>query len=174
MTVRSKALDDQAGYIFVREKTHRSLGGKDRLMLHAAGGKGERRSQILFRELGVRFKYLAKAAAGAELAQNKLHRDPGAPDARFAHHDRRIGRNTRVVHEKSFPFPATRRLSGHCIAGRFAVTDDRVFRREDLLIHRRLQCRHNHRTALRNSAPCVIPEAPCGYPGSFKVKCSDL
>jgi len=41
--IRAQSLNDETGYVFVREKVHRLLGGKNSLVLHIIARKRERR-----------------------------------------------------------------------------------------------------------------------------------
>jgi hypothetical protein len=51
--------------------------------------------------LRVGFEQIRKRAASAQLAQDQLHRDACAFDARLTHHDGRIGGDASVCHELS-------------------------------------------------------------------------
>ena len=70
-------------------------------MLQVVGRKGQRRPQVILREVRVGFEQICKGAASAQLAQDQLHRDARAFDTWLAHHDGRIGGDTGVWHVRS-------------------------------------------------------------------------
>jgi hypothetical protein len=47
MAIQAQSLDHEAGYVFVRKKTHSLPSHENGLMLHVVSGKSERGPQII-------------------------------------------------------------------------------------------------------------------------------
>ena len=81
-------------------------------MLQVVSCKGQRRPQVLLRQLRVGFKQIRKRAAGTELAQYQLDRNVGAFDAWLTPHDYRMGADAGVAGELNIVGKADSNLSG--------------------------------------------------------------
>ena len=92
MTISPKSRD-----VLIRGKAHHPAARTvSCCMVSAANAK--RRAQVVLGQLRVGFEHLSEGAARAQLAQDKLHRDARAFDARFTHHHGGIGGNAGVCH----------------------------------------------------------------------------
>src|SRR5262249_59309401 len=75
--------------------------GESGLMVHVVERKWHRRPQVVLAQLRIGFEQIRKRTASAHLAQDQLHRDARAFDARLTHHDGRVGGDASVCHALS-------------------------------------------------------------------------